>query len=67
VKNLPEPLREAGRKAIAAGWKITRTNRGHLKWQPPAGCFIITGSTPGGGKRSTANALADMKRAGLDV
>lgn len=62
---IPGPLRSAARKAKRAGWQISRTGSGHLRWKPPAGPVIITASTPGGGNRSISNSCAQLRKAGL--
>jgi len=53
------------RKARAEGWEITVTGSGHLRWKPPCGPIVITGSTPhrkGFGPRMERR---DLERAGL--
>jgi predicted RNA binding protein YcfA (HicA-like mRNA interferase family) len=62
---VPEPLRSLARSARHAGWILTRTGSGHLRWQHPDGRHVITPSTPHGGNRSIRNARAELKRAGL--
>lgn len=62
---IPEHLRPLARRARAEGWVITRTGSGHLKWRPPRGPAVITGSTPqrkGFGPRMERR---DLERAGL--
>ena len=62
---IPKHLRPLARRARAQGWTITVTGSGHLKWNPPRGQAVITGSTPqrhGHGPRNARKALA---RAGL--
>jgi len=63
---IPEPLRKLARTAKEAGWTITRTGNGHLRWRHPDGATVITSSTPNGGKHATRNARGALKRAGLD-
>lgn len=62
---IPRDLRPLARRALAEGWVIVPSGGGHLRWQPPRGRAVITGSTPkryGHGPRNTRKALA---RAGL--
>lgn len=62
---VPEALRDAARIARKAGWRITRTSGGHLKWAPPGGRFVVTSATPKGGNRSAENDLALLRKEGL--
>ena len=62
---IPEQLRRAYGAARRAGWSVTRTGSGHLKWTPPGGRPVITGGTPNGGWHATQNALRALRRAGL--
>lgn len=62
---IPKHLKQAARRARAEGWTITVTGGGHLKWRPPSGRALITGSTPkrrGHGPRNSERAFA---KAGL--
>jgi hypothetical protein len=64
---VPKHLRHLARRALADGWEITVTGSGHLRWRPPRGTAVVTGSTPeryGHGPRNARRALA---RAGLRV
>ncbi len=65
MDKIPEALRGAARIARKAGWKITVTGSGHLKWTPPEGRFIVTPASPRAGRRSQQNSLAELRRAGL--
>lgn len=62
---VPEAFRPAYEAALAAGWTVTRTGGGHLRWKPPQGGPVFTGATPGG-RRSKANTLSDLRAAGLE-
>lgn len=62
---IPDHLRPLARRARAQGWTITVTGSGHLRWTPPRGRPVITGSTPhrkGFGPRMERR---DLERAGL--
>lgn len=62
---IPQHLRHLAKRAIAGGWEITHTGSGHLKWTPPRGPSVITGSTghrKGFGPRMERR---DLERAGL--
>jgi hypothetical protein len=62
---VPEPYRAAYAAARRLRWSVTRTGGNHLKWRPPGGRFVITGSTPGGGNHSVANDLGRLRESGL--
>jgi hypothetical protein len=62
---IPEPYRALAKLARGAGWVITRTGSGHLRWQPPAGGFVITSYTPDG-KTTVIKDRARLRKAGLD-
>jgi hypothetical protein len=63
---VPEPLRRLAAAARADGWLLTVTGGGHLKWMPPqGGAPVFTASTPGDW-RSSRNARAKLRRAGLN-
>jgi hypothetical protein len=62
---IPKHLKQAARRARAEGWTIEVTGKGHLRWRPPRGQAVITGSTPkrrGHGSRNERRAFA---KAGL--
>jgi len=62
---IPQHLRSLARKAQAEGWTLTVTGSGHIRWKPPRGPSVITGSTPhtkGFGPRMERR---DLERAGL--
>ena len=45
---IPKDLRKIAKEARSAGWTITVTRGGHLKWTPPGGGrSIYTGTSPG--------------------
>jgi predicted RNA binding protein YcfA (HicA-like mRNA interferase family) len=64
VIQTPRELKTEAKAARKAGWELTRTGGGHIKWKPPAGEFIITPSTPSG-SRSIYNIRASLRKAGL--
>jgi len=64
---IPQHLRQLARRAIAEGWEISVTGSGHLRWKPPGGPAMITGSSPhrkGFGPRMERR---DLERAGLTL
>jgi hypothetical protein len=61
---IPEALRSIARTARDRGWAISHRQSGHLAWRSPDDAVVITPSTPGD-HRSTRNARARLKRAGL--
>jgi len=64
--NVPRPWRRLAAHAIAAGWTIRPTRRGHLLWTAPTGARVITSSTPSD-PRAVRNHRAALRRAGLTV
>jgi hypothetical protein len=61
-----EQYRAAHQAAIAAGWEITHTGSGHLRWKPPRGAPIFTPSTPSS-YRGIKHDLSRLRRAGLKI
>jgi hypothetical protein len=64
---IPQHLRPLARQALSLKWSITVTGGGHLRWKPPSGRAVITGSSPhckGFGPRHDRRNLA---RAGLSI
>lgn len=62
---IPKHLKPAARRAMAEGWTVEVTGKGHLRWSPPRGRAVYTGATPkryGHGPRNERRALA---KAGL--
>jgi predicted RNA binding protein YcfA (HicA-like mRNA interferase family) len=45
-----------------AGWDITLTRGGHLRWRSPKGGLVISPSTPSD-HRSLRNLRSDLRRA----
>ena len=43
--HIPEHLKHLYRQAKSEGWSVTVTGSGHLRWAPPEGRAVITGST----------------------
>jgi hypothetical protein len=62
---VPRHLRPLARRARAEGWVIEVTGKGHLRWRPPGGRAVITGSTPERYGHGPANARRALARAGL--
>lgn len=60
MSNMRE-LKQLREEAEDRGWKITKTNGGHLKWTAPKGGFIYTALTPSD-RRAVKNIRAMMKR-----
>ena len=64
---VPDDLRKARDAALDQGWTVEPGRKSHLKWYPPdGGDFIVTASTSGYW-RTSRNALATLKRAGLRI
>ena len=55
------PLVEA---ALGAGWEVTKTGSGHLRFKSPTGALVFTGSTPSD-HRAVENVRALLRNAGL--
>lgn len=62
---IPAHLRALARRARAEGWTVTRTGSGHVRWSPPRGRPVITGSTPESYGHGPRNALKELAKAGL--
>lgn len=62
--DLPRELRDLGKKALAAGWEITRTRNLHIRWKSPTGALVYTSGTPSD-RRTVRNVAALLKKAGL--
>ena len=62
---IPKHLRPAARRAKAEGWSIEVAGNGHLKWSPPDGPAVFTGSTPKRRGHGPLNARRDLAKAGL--
>ncbi len=52
--------------AIAAGWTVTGTKGGHVKWKSPQGKMVVTSRTPSD-HRAMHNARSSLRRLGLDI
>lgn len=59
-------LRPLVRAAIAAGWTVTKTGGGHLRFRSPTGALVFAPSTPSD-HRSVKNTAAELRRHGLDL
>lgn len=58
-------IRQLVKAARRAGWVVTFTRSGHLRFEdPPTGATVHTAATPGD-CRTPRNARADLRRAGL--
>lgn len=66
MSGLPRDLRHALKVAEQSGWTVTLTKGNHLMWKSPTGKTVITSKTTGY-PRSIKNALADLKKNGLDL
>ncbi|RCV86889.1 hypothetical protein [Billgrantia montanilacus] len=51
------------RYAVAHDWTVERTRGGHVKLSKPGCSPVFTSFTPSDGKRSAANAIAQLRRA----
>lgn len=63
--NIPQDIRKLVRTAKRAGWTITRTRNGHIRFRHPSGhpC-LFTGSTTSDHRRAK-KLRCDLRRAGL--
>ena len=61
---IPKPYRALARLARKAGWHLTPTGSGHIRWRPPVGEIVITSSTPDGNVTVTKD-RARLRKAGL--
>lgn len=62
--DLPRDLRDLGKRAMAAGWEITRTRNLHFRWKAPSGALVFTSGTPSD-HRTLRNVQSLLRRAGL--
>jgi hypothetical protein len=60
-------LRALARRAVAQGWRLEYTGKGHIRWLPPdeGRPPIYSASTPGRG-RGYQNFRAALRRHGLE-
>ena len=63
---IPRELRPLARYACKAGWHISVTRGGHLRWRSPDGELVFTARTPSD-RRNRLNVRAELRRAGLDA
>ena len=61
---IAKDLRPVAKLARRQGWTLEQRKGGHLRWQPPAGDYIVTSATPSDA-RAVKNARRDLRRAGL--
>ncbi len=54
------------RQALSEGWRVERTNGGHIKWIHPSGGFLFSSSTPSD-RRAIRNLERDLRRLGLKI
>lgn len=59
-------LKDMLRRAVEAGWTVTKTRGCHWLLRSPSGARVVTGSTPSDG-RALLNFRADLKRNGLEL
>jgi hypothetical protein len=67
---VPKGLENWQAAAEQAGWQLVQTKgNGHIRWCPPDGQFILTGSGhgPSADPRTIRNITAALRRAGLTV
>lgn len=58
-----KPLVQAAREA---GWEVTMSGGGHLRFEAPNGELVFTSSSPSC-RRAAANTRAELRRKGLDI
>jgi hypothetical protein len=64
---MPAAFDRAAELARLAGWTVSqRQGSKHICWKPPTGAPVFTASTPSD-YRGVRNALALLRRAGLEV
>jgi hypothetical protein len=64
---VPAGLKQARDKALEQNWVIGKGKNNHLRWYPPdGGPFVVTAATTSYW-RASKNAIASLKRAGLDI
>lgn len=62
----PGGLKAEAKLAVELGWTLVTGGSGHMKWYDPEGVMrVVTSMTPSGGKRSTMNAKARLKKFGI--
>lgn len=64
---VPDDLKRARDLALKQGWIIEIGRKSHLKWYPPDGGDYIVSAGSTGYWRSSRNAIAALRRAGLDI
>jgi len=59
-------IRDIEKAAVAQGWQVGRTARGHIRFVPPdASKKIVIGSGTPSDARSISNLLAELRRQGF--
>lgn len=67
ARRLPRALRDTGKVALRAGWKIRSTGSKHLLWLSPDGASMVLTSSSPSDPRALSNSRSDFRRAGLHV
>lgn len=60
-------VRQLARLAQDHGWTVRRSGSGHFKFIPPNGERAVTVPATPSDKRSLANSIAQLRRAGLPI
>ena len=58
---LHKDWKKLAKVATDAGWNVTPTRGGHIKWQAPTGAVVFSASTPSD-KRAMANHIGFLRR-----
>lgn len=66
VIKLPPDWQALADKAVEAGWELSHTGSGHIRWLPPIGRPLFSPSTPGD-RRGLLNFRSMLRRTGLKV
>lgn len=60
-------MRDLERLALAQGWDVGRTRAGHVQFRSPDGASQVYVAASKNEARALANAIADLRRGGLDI
>lgn len=66
VASFKHEVRPLLRELLAAGCRVTKTARGHIRVTTPRGKMLVTAGTPSDW-RAWRNFLADLRRAGVEL